>query len=106
LKGKGSPADWERFLKAYGLKEGDIVKAREVSPISKAGIIAEAGIPLIHVIGEADDVVPPAENTDIFEREILRYGGTIKVIRKPGIGHHPHSLEDPTPILEFITHIN
>ena len=104
LKGKGSPADWERFLKAFELKEGEIAQARLVSPISKAKQIAEAGIPLIHVIGEADDVVPPSENTDLFEKEILRYGGKIKVIRKPGIGHHPHSLEDPGPILEFITH--
>ena len=91
-------------MKAYELKEEDIDKAREVSPISKARIIAEAGIPLIHVVGEADDVVPPAENTDIFEKEILKYGGIIKVIRKPGVGHHPHSLEDPGPIIEFITH--
>ena len=73
-----------------------------MSPISKAKTIAEAGIPLIHVVGEADNVVPSSENTDLFEKEILKYGGTIKVIRKPGIGHHPHSLEDPMVILEFI----
>jgi hypothetical protein len=24
------------------------------------------------------------------------------VIRKPGIGHHPHSLVDPAPIVKFI----
>jgi hexosaminidase len=102
LNGKGSEADWERFLKAYELKGRDFSKARTVSPISKAKEIAESGIPLIHVIGEADDVVPPAENTDLFENEILKYGGKIKVIRKPGVGHHPHSLEDPGPILEFL----
>ena len=100
--GKGSAGDWERFLRAYEIQNGDLKKAQEVSPISKARIIAEAGIPLIHVIGEADEVVPPAENTDIFEKEIIRYGGTIKVIRKPGVGHHPHSLEDPDEIAEFL----
>ena len=30
-------------------------------------------------------------------------GGTFKVIRKEGIGHHPHSLKDPAPIVEFVT---
>ena len=30
-------------------------------------------------------------------------GGTFKVIRKEGIGHHPHSLKDPSPIVEFVT---
>ena len=89
-------------MKAYEIQNGDIKMAQEVSPISKARIIAEAGIPLIHVVGAADVVVPPSENTDKFEKDILRYGGKIKVIRKPGIGHHPHSLEDPTVILEFI----
>ena len=100
--GKGSAVDWERFLNAYEIVGEDLKEARRVSPISKAKIIAEAGIPLIHVIGEADDVVPPSENTDPFAEEIKKYGGNIKVIRKPGIGHHPHSLEDPGPIVGFI----
>ena len=28
--------------------------------------------------------------------------GPIEVIHKPGIGHHPHSLKDPKPIVEFV----
>ena len=27
---------------------------------------------------------------------------TIRVIHKPGIGHHPHGLDDPTPVVDFI----
>ncbi len=100
--GKGSEEDWKRFLDAFEISGKSFQDAIAVSPISQARKIAEAGIPLIHVIGEADDVVPPSENTDPFEAEILKYGGEIKVIRKPGIGHHPHSLDDPTPILKFI----
>ena len=29
-------------------------------------------------------------------------GGDITVIPKPGVGHHPHSLPDPTQLLNFI----
>jgi hypothetical protein len=30
-------------------------------------------------------------------------GGTpLKVIHKPGVGHHPHGLEDPGVIVEFV----
>jgi lysophospholipase L1-like esterase len=29
-------------------------------------------------------------------------GGSICVISKPGVGHHPHSLKDPAVIVEFI----
>ena len=25
-----------------------------------------------------------------------------EVIHKPGVGHHPHGLDDPTPVVEFI----
>ena len=28
--------------------------------------------------------------------------GDITLIPKPGVGHHPHGLEDSTPIIEFI----
>ena len=31
-----------------------------------------------------------------------RHGGNIQVIHKPGVGHHPHSLTDPGPIVRFI----
>lgn len=29
-------------------------------------------------------------------------GGEIELIRKRGIGHHPHSLKNPEPIVDFI----
>jgi alpha-mannosidase len=34
-------------------------------------------------------------------------GSAITVIAKPDVGHHPHSLSDPTPLLKFIlTHVS
>jgi hypothetical protein len=47
-------------------------------------------------------VVPVAENTAILEKRYRELGGTIKVIHKPGVGHHPHGLDDPAPVVEFI----
>ena len=29
-------------------------------------------------------------------------GGVVEVIVKPDCGHHPHSLEDPTPVVDFL----
>jgi hypothetical protein len=43
-----------------------------------------------------------SENTSIVEQRYKAAGGTIRVIHKPGIGHHPHGLEDPTPVVDFI----
>ncbi|MEQ8339086.1 MAG: alpha/beta hydrolase, partial [Cyclobacteriaceae bacterium] len=59
------------------------------------------GIPMLHIVGDADEVVPVAENTTIFEERVKAAGGKIQVIHKPGIGHHPHSLENPQPIVDF-----
>lgn len=50
----------------------------------------------------ADDIVPVAENTALFEAEMKRLGVPIAVIHKPGIGHHPHSLNNPESIIHFI----
>lgn len=38
----------------------------------------------------------------LFEKKYTEYGGNIKMIVKPGVGHHPHSLEDPQPVIDFI----
>ena len=64
--------------------------------------IAKAKIPIIHVVGDADDVVPVAENTAVLKERCEKLGGHVEVIAKPGVGHHPHSLADPTPIVDFI----
>ncbi|MEN2281002.1 prolyl oligopeptidase family serine peptidase [Algoriphagus sp. SE2] len=99
--GKGSPSDWEKCLKAYGLNATTVLDFKGI-PIFNSIAVAKANIPVIHVFGEADDVVPVAENTALLAEEFKKAGGKIKLIGKPGVGHHPHSLEDPTPILEFI----
>jgi pimeloyl-ACP methyl ester carboxylesterase len=101
FNGKGSPKVWSSCLKAYNL-DANSVKEYNNNPVDNCVRIGKAKIPVIHVYGDADTVVPYEENTAIVAKKIKKAGGTIKIIRKKGIGHHPHSLEDPTPIVEFI----
>jgi hypothetical protein len=49
-----------------------------------------------------DDVVPVEENTAVIEQRYKALGGTITVFRKPGVGHHPHGLDDPKPVVDLI----
>lgn len=100
-KGKGSAGTWKNCLKAYGLTETEAMDFKG-NPIDGLAVLAKAKVPLFHVIGEADTVVPVAENSDVIEKRYKKLGGSIEVIRKPGIGHHPHSLKDPTPIVDFV----
>ncbi|MEZ4828619.1 MAG: GDSL-type esterase/lipase family protein [Bacteroidia bacterium] len=100
MSGKGSPEDWEKCLKAYDMTEAE---AMEYTPIAeRLKPLAEAGVPILHIVGDADDIVPVAENTAIVEKKYKELGGKIEVISKPGIGHHPHSLASPLPIVDFI----
>lgn len=99
---KGSPSDWEKFKKDFGFTTEEEAIGFKGNPLDLAGKIARSKIPMLHVVGDADDVVPVAENTALFEQKIKEAGGSIKIIHKPGVGHHPHSLLNPKPIIDFI----
>lgn len=99
---KASPENWEIFKKDFVFKTEEEAVAFKGNPIDLTAKIVKAGIPLLHVVGDADDIVPIEENTVPFEHEIKAAGGSIQVIHKPGIGHHPHSLQNPQPIVDFI----
>lgn len=45
---------------------------------------------------------PVAENTLVVKERYEKLGGEIQVVSKPGVNHHPHSLKDPAPIVEFV----
>ena len=101
-KGKGSQGDWTQLIRCYGFKDEAEALAYPGNPVDVLAPIAKAGVALIHVVGDADEVVPVSENTAIVEERYKKLGGVISVIHKPGIGHHPHGLEDPTPVVDFI----
>jgi len=100
-KGEGSAKDWELFKQVYGLTEKQALDWKH-NPIDILEPIARAHIPVIHVVGDADTAVPVEENTSILKQRYEALGGHVELIVKHGVGHHPHSLEDPTPIVDYI----
>ena len=101
-KGIGSESDWRSFKSMYSMTSENAVVSFKGNPIHKIDAIVKGGYPMLHICGEADMVVPVDENTRIFEQKIKEAGGTIRVINKSDVGHHPHSLKNPTPIVDFI----
>ncbi|MBQ6989214.1 MAG: prolyl oligopeptidase family serine peptidase [Alistipes sp.] len=109
---KSWPFDWgefrdtdgrlKRLMASYDFADTVAAYAWKKNPIDHARKIAKANIPIIHVVGDADTGVPVAENTVIFEERLAKYGYTLNVIHKPNVGHHPHSLNDPEPIVSYI----
>lgn len=92
---------WHECLDCYGLTEAQVATAK-VSPLDRIEPVVRAGIPIFGVSGDADESVPYEKNLAVLVQRYCAAGGTIEIIIKPGGKHHPHSLPDPTPIVDFI----
>jgi lysophospholipase L1-like esterase len=101
-QGQGSPRDWQLVLDCYGFESDAEAIAYKLNPVDNLASLAAAKVPLFHVYGDADEAVPWEENTGVIARRYRELGGDITLIGKPGVGHHPHGLADPTPVVEFI----
>lgn len=72
------------------------------NPLDNLKEFFELEIPLMVVAGDADEIVPLAENAGILLDYCKEHSIAVESVVKPGCGHHPHSLEDVRPIVEFI----
>ena len=89
------------FINATGITLSELISYRE-HPIDKMPILLENNIPIVLVYGDSDQTVPYHENGMLLEKYYKANGGTLLAIGKLGCGHHPHGLEDNTPIIEFV----
>ncbi|MEI9892394.1 MAG: prolyl oligopeptidase family serine peptidase [Chthoniobacter sp.] len=100
-KGKGDAHCWQQALEIYGLTE-ETAKDFKGNPLDHLDPIIAARIPILAICGDSDKVVPYEENAGILAERYQKAGGNISVILKPGGDHHPHSLKDPQPIVDFL----
>ena len=64
--------------------------------------LIENNIPVIMLYGNADMTVIYEENGKVLENYHIENSSKIKVISKSMCGHHPHGLDDPSPVVAFI----
>jgi pimeloyl-ACP methyl ester carboxylesterase len=102
--GPGSPAEWEKLLRAHGFQDDAEAIAYKLNPVDHLKPLADAKIPLLLVYGDSDQVVPHRENSEVVFERYGALGGPAERVVKPGGDHHPHGLEDPAPIVEFFEH--
>ncbi len=95
------PERWTMLKKAYNMSAEELI-CWSGNPIDNLKPLAEAGIPILHIAGTADESAPIEYNTDIVERRYRELGGNITVIRRLYVGHHPHGHDDPTVAANFI----
>lgn len=91
----------EEIAPAYGFTLSDLIAYRDM-PIDRIHTLVENRIPVAITAGDADKIVPYVENGKYIEDA---YRGTdipffLRIVS--GRDHHPHGLEDPSPVVEFI----
>jgi pimeloyl-ACP methyl ester carboxylesterase len=101
-QGPGAAAQWQKVMEVFGFASEAEALAYPFNPVDRLAPLAQASIPILHVYGDADEVVPWDENTGVVAARYRALGGRIELIGKPGCRHHPHGLDDPTPVVEFI----
>lgn len=101
-KGIGGRREWKECKACYSLTD-ETAKHFSKNPLDRAEELAQWNIPVLIVAGDSDEVVPLEENAQPFVRRFSEAGGQVCLMVKAGCGHHPHSLDDPTPIVEFLT---
>lgn len=99
--GRKDTALWNGLLKEWDLTDAGMNHFKG-NPIDNLAPIAAAGIPIIGVCGDSDRTVPYKENMDVVRSRYLAAGGPVEVILKEGCDHHPHSLDNPEPVVDFI----
>lgn len=104
--GKRSDEDWKLVLEMYGFKDDAEALAYKDNPVDNLGALAKANVPILHMIGLQDVVVPPELNTFVLADRYVRLGGIATIIPcTRGLqkleGHH-FQIETPRLVADFI----
>lgn len=95
----------DRAAGAYGMTPAELEKQlTQHNPIDRLGPLAKAGVPILHVHGDADQVVPLDRNSQVVRDRYEALGGTMKLIVVPGKGHAeiPEFFQEPQ-LVQFLS---
>lgn len=101
-KAEGNAAQWAAMKKLYGFSSDAEALAYDQNPVDLLEPLAKARVPMLLVCGDSDITVPYEENGAILKARYEKLGGPVQLILQEGVGHHPHGLADPTPVMDFI----
>ena len=91
---------YAEFTAATGKTRSDMINYRH-HPIDYAPALVKNGIPLYIVAGDSDKTVPYHENGALLAAYYREKGGILFETVKKDCDHHPHGLEDSTPLIRF-----
>ena len=89
------------YFKHMGVTVSELLNYRN-HPIDVADVIIMEGIPTVLVCGDSDHTVSYEENGKILAERYRKTDVPFKEIVKKNCDHHPHGLDDLSPIIEFV----
>ena len=92
---------FEEFVRDKVMTVSELLNYRD-HPVDRLPKLLEYRIPTALICGDSDTVVPYEENGKLLSEAYRRAGIPLFGVVKPGCDHHPHGLEDPTPLIEFV----
>lgn len=87
-----------RAAKEYGLTIEELEKILpDNNPVDRLEPLAKADIPILHIHGDADKLVPLEANSQTVYNRHTKFGGRMELIVPKGSGHKvgPEFFEDP-----------
>jgi pimeloyl-ACP methyl ester carboxylesterase len=105
----GNLTSWPGLAKAapaYGLAEAELAdQLHHHNPIERLAPLAKAGIPIMHIHGDNDTVVPLIENSGVIKQRYEQLGGQmiLEVIKGGGHDMNAHWFQSET-LAAFIIH--
>lgn len=106
--GKGSLKAWEKLKEEYGFQSDAAAKAYQNNPIDNLNALAAAKVPILHMIGLLDKIVPVTENTMPLINSYILLGGNASVVTctegKQKLEGHHFPIETPQTVVDFITY--
>lgn len=104
-KAKGSPNDWKKLLKVYGFTEQQALQYKD-QPKDNLEALACYKVPILHVVGLKDSLVPYSENSEVLINNYIRLGGPATVVPmtkgKIELSGHHFAIENPQAFADFI----
>ena len=79
----------KRACGAYGMTETELAdRLNEHNPVDRVEPLAKAGVPVFHIHGDVDRVVPLADNSALLAQRYKAAGGSAQVKIAEGQGHN------------------
>lgn len=102
---KAIDVEYSGMKESYNLTD-QTLKTYSDFPIHNLETFFKRNIPIIIVAGDNDKTVTFERNSKVVIDYCEKNNINLKYYVKKGCGHHPHSLEDVTPIVDFVSKVN